>query len=212
MLILPIFHLRSYPELDEEAAAELEKYKATLVKYFGDQGKSSVFFERNFKSKHMQLQVVPIPKTDPEKLKQLFLARAEESQLKLTEIPSRSDIRQVWNTTLFSSKSSSKIRQTKIFYAQGFFFDLKKILKNIPKKKKILKIFLKNFKFLKNPKHFLEKIKIFLKNPKHFLEKIKTFQTILKNISKNPKYFSKKIKRIFLKFKILFSKIQNFVF
>jgi Protein similar to CwfJ C-terminus 1 len=96
VLILPIFHLRSYPELDEDAATELQKYKKALMKFFADQDKSTVFFERNFKSKHMQLQVVPIPRSDPEKVKQLFLERAEESQLKLTEIPSRSDVRQVY--------------------------------------------------------------------------------------------------------------------
>ncbi|OWA51988.1 CWF19-like protein 1 [Hypsibius exemplaris] len=95
VLILPITHLRSYPELDDEAATELEKYKASLIKFFADQNKSTVFFERNFKSKHMQLQVVPVPKTEPDRIKQLFLHRAEEGQLKLTEIPSRSDIRQI---------------------------------------------------------------------------------------------------------------------
>ena len=95
LLILPIHHLRSYPELDDETAAEVEQYKNAFRKYFGDQNKSVVFFERNFKSKHMQLQVVPIPRADPKIVKRLFLQRAEENNLKLTEIPSRSDIRQV---------------------------------------------------------------------------------------------------------------------
>ncbi|XP_055345564.1 CWF19-like protein 1 isoform X2 [Paramacrobiotus metropolitanus] len=95
VLILPITHLRSTPELDDDAVDELERYKKALVRFFAQQNKSTVFFERNYKSKHMQLQVVAVPRREPEKIKELFLQRAEENQLKLTEIPSRSDLRQI---------------------------------------------------------------------------------------------------------------------
>ncbi|GAV03045.1 hypothetical protein RvY_13528 [Ramazzottius varieornatus] len=115
VLIMPIFHLRSYPEVDDETAAEIEQYKAALIKFFSEQGKSTAFFERNFKSKHMQLQVVPVPQTDPERIKDLFLQRAEESQLKLTEIPSKSDLRQIIKAgqTFFSVELDNN---DKLFY------------------------------------------------------------------------------------------------
>lgn len=63
LLILPINHIQSindnkanYPELLEE----LELFKNSLVKFFGSQSQGVVFYERNFRSVHWQLQVVPI--------------------------------------------------------------------------------------------------------------------------------------------------------
>lgn len=63
-LILPIEHINSLNDSDgnsKELLAELSSFKKSLVDYFSHQSKGVVFFERNFRSVHWQLQVVPIP-------------------------------------------------------------------------------------------------------------------------------------------------------
>ena len=62
LLILPIKHVRSSYDLEKECQQEMEKMKTALTQYFDTQNKFLVFFERNFKSSHMQIQVIPIPK------------------------------------------------------------------------------------------------------------------------------------------------------
>lgn len=57
VLILPIGHYQSVVELSAEVVEEVEKYKATLRKFFKSRGKRCVLFERNYKSHHLQLQV-----------------------------------------------------------------------------------------------------------------------------------------------------------
>lgn len=57
VLILPIGHYQSVVELSAEVVEEVEKYKATLRKFFKSRGKRCILFERNYKSHHLQLQV-----------------------------------------------------------------------------------------------------------------------------------------------------------
>lgn len=40
---------------------EIEKYKAALKTMFKKKEKRAVFFERNYRSQHLQVQVVPVP-------------------------------------------------------------------------------------------------------------------------------------------------------
>lgn len=64
-LILPIEHIGSLNDNSngnsEELLAELGLFKKSLKDYFGRQSKGVVFFERNFRSVHWQLQAVPVP-------------------------------------------------------------------------------------------------------------------------------------------------------
>lgn len=67
MMILPIEHIRSTLEIQgDELRKEIAQFKTSLVEFFKTQDKVPVFFERNFKSAHLQLQVIalPINKTD----------------------------------------------------------------------------------------------------------------------------------------------------
>ncbi|MEE6477312.1 hypothetical protein FKM82_011471, partial [Ascaphus truei] len=59
VLILPIGHYQSIVDLSSEVVEEVEQYKASLKKFFKGKGKRYVMFERNYKSQHLQLQVVP---------------------------------------------------------------------------------------------------------------------------------------------------------
>ncbi|KAK2098816.1 hypothetical protein P7K49_024267 [Saguinus oedipus] len=97
VLILPIGHYQSVVELSAEVVEEVEKYKATLRRFFKSRGKRCVVFERNYKSHHLQLQVIPVPVSccATDDIKDAFITQAQEQQIELLEIPEHSDIKQV---------------------------------------------------------------------------------------------------------------------
>ncbi|KAM9051484.1 CWF19-like protein 1 isoform 3-T3 [Megaptera novaeangliae] len=97
VLILPIGHYQSVVELSAEVVEEVEQYKATLRRFFKSQGKRCVLFERNYKSHHLQLQVIPVPlsRCATDDIKDAFITQAQEQQIELLEIPEHSDIKQI---------------------------------------------------------------------------------------------------------------------
>ncbi|XP_015392176.1 CWF19-like protein 1 isoform X3 [Panthera tigris] len=97
VLILPIGHYQSVVELSAEVVEEVEKYKVTLRRFFKSQGKRCVLFERNYKSHHLQLQVIPVPlsRCTTDDIKDAFVTQAEQQQIELLEIPEHSDIKQI---------------------------------------------------------------------------------------------------------------------
>lgn len=71
LLLIPIDHVDSLNNSNgntDELLTELELFKKSLIKYFRKQDKGVVFYERNFKSVHWQLQVVPVPMKHLDKL------------------------------------------------------------------------------------------------------------------------------------------------
>ncbi|XP_066486687.1 CWF19-like protein 1 isoform X3 [Tiliqua scincoides] len=97
VLILPIGHCQSVVELASEVVEELEQYKAALRRFFRAQGKRCVVFERNYRSQHLQLQVVPVPHNlgTTEDIKEAFVLQAEEQRIELLEIPEHSALKQI---------------------------------------------------------------------------------------------------------------------
>ncbi|XP_061857810.1 CWF19-like protein 1 isoform X1 [Colius striatus] len=97
VLILPIGHYQSVVDLSSEVVEELNKYKSALKKFFRSKGKRYVLFERNYRSQHLQLQVIPVPldRCTSEDIKESFIAQALEQQIELLEIPEHSNITQV---------------------------------------------------------------------------------------------------------------------
>lgn len=71
-LILPITHHQSLSILPKEVKDEIEQYKNAITKYYATMDKVPVFFERNFKTSHCQLQVVPVHKNQAPALKETF--------------------------------------------------------------------------------------------------------------------------------------------
>jgi hypothetical protein len=57
LLIIPIDHVQSSIHSDEELLEEVNKYKLALQKYFKSKNGCVLFYERNFRTKHMQIQV-----------------------------------------------------------------------------------------------------------------------------------------------------------
>ncbi|XP_057710667.1 CWF19-like protein 1 isoform X2 [Corythoichthys intestinalis] len=97
VLILPIGHYRSTVELAAEVLQEMEKYKAALRSFYKSRGERCVLFERNFRSQHLQLQVVPVPLDccASDDIKEAFMLQAQEQQMELAEIPRHSDLKQI---------------------------------------------------------------------------------------------------------------------
>lgn len=54
-----------------------------------------VFFERNFKSSHTQVQTVAIPKGKAEQCMSVFMENAEQLKVDLVEIPERSELKEI---------------------------------------------------------------------------------------------------------------------
>lgn len=55
-----------------EFSSILFRFQDALKKCFSKQGKVPVFFERNYKTSHLQIQVVPVPNDVVPKLKMVF--------------------------------------------------------------------------------------------------------------------------------------------
>jgi diadenosine tetraphosphate (Ap4A) HIT family hydrolase len=95
VLILPIGHFRDLLECPQEVVDEVHKFKTALKKFFATQGKAAVFFERNYKSPHLQIQVVPIPQNIADSLKFSCLDYAEAEGIEMQEFPPNSHISQM---------------------------------------------------------------------------------------------------------------------
>eukprot|EP00052_Salpingoeca_macrocollata_P027526 m.261725 g.261725 ORF g.261725 m.261725 type:complete len:698 (-) comp22752_c0_seq2:32-2125(-) len=86
VLLLPIQHFASSSMLSAEALAELEQYKASMRKFYDAQGYDCVLFERNYRSQHMQLQVVPVPKDVSGQAPAAFQAAGAQAGLRFQDI------------------------------------------------------------------------------------------------------------------------------
>ncbi|XP_064476195.1 CWF19-like protein 1 [Ornithodoros turicata] len=95
VLILPIGHHQSTVEMDQDALEELGKFKEALQKCYGAKKKKAVFFERNYRSSHLQIQVVPLPASLVPRARSVFVDYGQSLGLDLDEIPQNSDLRQI---------------------------------------------------------------------------------------------------------------------
>lgn len=57
-LILPVNHVQSSANLSEEHFQELELFKRALKKFYESKNLAAVFFERNYKTSHMQVRAM----------------------------------------------------------------------------------------------------------------------------------------------------------
>lgn len=56
----------------DEVNEEIKKFKKSLEKFYDSLGMLAVFFERNFKTSHLQIQCVPVPKACESQLLEVF--------------------------------------------------------------------------------------------------------------------------------------------
>ncbi|XP_028132527.1 CWF19-like protein 1 homolog [Diabrotica virgifera virgifera] len=94
-LICPIEHHQSSLSLQKDVLDEIKLFKDSLRKFFDRDGKLAVFFERNYKTSHMQLQAVPIPKNANRELREIFIDESEGQGFKLESLDSFNRLDQV---------------------------------------------------------------------------------------------------------------------
>ncbi|EUB59021.1 CWF19-like protein [Echinococcus granulosus] len=95
VLILTVGHHQSWLTCSEVVQADIEAYKSSLRAMFKEEGKVMVTFERNYKTHHYQLQVVPVPFAVAGEVKKAFLEMSESlpnSPCKLEQLPRSSSI------------------------------------------------------------------------------------------------------------------------
>lgn len=86
-LILPVNHVQSSANLSEEHFQELELFKRALKKFYESKDMCAVFFERNYKTSHMQVNAIGINKDVEWNIKETFTDKAEEFSLTFETIP-----------------------------------------------------------------------------------------------------------------------------
>ncbi|KAF5308205.1 hypothetical protein FQR65_LT06385 [Abscondita terminalis] len=95
LLICPIEHHQSGVGLPEQILGEIERFKKALKKLFKTKDLEPVFFERNYKTSHMQIQVIPIPTAAKKELAEIFKDEAEGHGFKLETLDDCNRIDQV---------------------------------------------------------------------------------------------------------------------
>ena len=94
LLIIPIEHHQSSIDIPKEALKEVDLMKSVLKEFYAHMGLVPVFYERNFKTAHMQIQCIPVPADKADKIKACFRAKAYES-MELTELPRHANLAQI---------------------------------------------------------------------------------------------------------------------
>lgn len=95
VLIAPIGHHQSVVTAPDDVIEEIEQYKSSLKKFFKSRNQEVVFFERNYKTAHLQVQAVPIPSTQKDEVKETFVGLALCQNIELAEIPKHSVLKQI---------------------------------------------------------------------------------------------------------------------
>lgn len=72
VLILPVSHCAASVDLSATAATEVERFRAALRSFAASRDCVCVFFERNVRSQHMQIQAVDVPRVMAARLPDAF--------------------------------------------------------------------------------------------------------------------------------------------
>lgn len=95
VLVLPIQHVGSGLELSQEAQQEVTKYRGALKAYFKSKGQVPIVFERNVRSQHMQLQVVPVPAAAAEAAEHAFVSAGARQNIGFEAVPDGAQLQHV---------------------------------------------------------------------------------------------------------------------
>lgn len=72
LLIIPTEHHQSVLALPNDVLNEIQQFKEALTNFFEKQEKVPIFFERNYKTSHCQINVVPIPVAATREIADIF--------------------------------------------------------------------------------------------------------------------------------------------
>ncbi|XP_045777276.1 CWF19-like protein 1 [Maniola jurtina] len=95
VLILPIAHHQSVTKAPDEVNKEIKRFKEVLKKFYSSMDKLVVFFERNYRTSHMQIQCVPVPKACNEQILEVFQDEAGINSIQMEVLPPYTEISQV---------------------------------------------------------------------------------------------------------------------
>ncbi|CAH0724407.1 unnamed protein product, partial [Brenthis ino] len=95
VLILPITHHQSVTQAPDDVAKEIKRFKDAIKKFYASKDKLAVFYERNYRTSHMQIQCVPVPRACNEQLLEVFQDEAGINSIEMEALPPYSDIAQV---------------------------------------------------------------------------------------------------------------------
>ncbi|XP_053614900.1 CWF19-like protein 1 homolog [Plodia interpunctella] len=87
VLILPITHHQALTRAPDEVVNEIKKFKEALKQFYLSLDQLVVFFERNFKTTHMQIQCVPVPKSTSMQILEVFQDEAGINSIQLEVLP-----------------------------------------------------------------------------------------------------------------------------
>jgi hypothetical protein len=87
-MILSINHVRSIVEAPAEIREEIEKFKEAYILMCHKEGKAVCAFERNYKTSHLQLQLVPIPTEKAKTLRATLLAAGDQNGIEFCFVSS----------------------------------------------------------------------------------------------------------------------------
>lgn len=94
-LICPIEHYQNTLALPPNIMQEIQQFKNAIKQFYERNDTVAVFFERNYKTSHMQLQSVPIPKKAARELKEIFMEEAQANGFNLEELDAHNRLEQV---------------------------------------------------------------------------------------------------------------------
>lgn len=123
LLICPVEHHQSAVGLAEDIQEEIDRFKEALRKFYARNGNVPVFFERNYKTSHMQIQAVPIPRKASKELKEIFMEEAQGNDIELLELEAGMRLDQVVQakSPYFALElPNGEVLYTKIKGAKGF--------------------------------------------------------------------------------------------
>ncbi|XP_060519508.1 CWF19-like protein 1 [Cylas formicarius] len=130
LLICPIEHFQSSLSCSEDIQREMIHFKEALRKFYERKDQVPIFSERNYKTSHMQLQVIPIPRKATNELQDIFIEESEVQGFKLEELGPNSRFHQVMPPKIpfFSVELPNKlILYTKIQGSVNFPLNFKKM-------------------------------------------------------------------------------------
>ncbi|KAK6753123.1 hypothetical protein RB195_012618 [Necator americanus] len=76
VMVLSVGHVQSLVAASDDVRDEVEKFKNAFILAADKVGKSLVCFERNYRTQHLQVQMVPVPKSTVKSLRGAFLNAA----------------------------------------------------------------------------------------------------------------------------------------
>uniref|UniRef100_A0A182TZS0 Chitin-binding type-2 domain-containing protein n=1 Tax=Anopheles melas TaxID=34690 RepID=A0A182TZS0_9DIPT len=87
ILILSITHIQCAALLSEPQWAELVRFKQALVQFYADRDQKVFFYERNFKTGHLQINAIGIDDNVAWKIQHVLEDKGEEFSVQLEKVP-----------------------------------------------------------------------------------------------------------------------------